>query len=49
MENKEKLNVSTSMFGYNKKQTDFEFDKLTSRIKVLEGDVKHLKSTKNKK
>ncbi len=45
MENKDKkINVSTSLFGYNKKQTDFEVDRLKTRIKILEGDVEHLKN-----
>lgn len=45
--NNTKIKVGTSFMGYNKKQTDFEFDKLQNRIKVLEGDVRCLKNIKN--
>ena len=44
----DKININTALLGYNKKQTDFEFDKLKTRIKVLEADILHLKNVNKK-
>lgn len=44
----DKININTALLGYNKKQTDFEFDKLKTRIKILEADVLHLKNVNKK-
>ena len=45
MENENnEFKLNTAFLGYNKKQTDFEVDRLKTRIKILEGDVKHLKT-----
>ena len=49
MENENnEIKLDTAFFGYNKRQTDFEFNRLKTRIKILEGDVQHLKNNYQK-